>query len=66
MHGISAHARFDDIDLDAIKVFVGRQRRKISVELSFRKLKQVASIKLAATVRHLFLRDLDFENVYMA
>ena len=56
MHGIPAHARVDDLDLDA--------RQNVSVELS-RHTKQAISIALATTVGP-FLCDLDFKNVYMA
>ena len=58
MHGISAHACFDDINLD-IKVIVGQQRQKFSVELSRQRSKQQAFNLIAATVGH-------FENVNMA
>ena len=47
-YNISAHARFDDLDL----VIVGRQRQKFSIELSRQLSKQheQARIKLATTV----------------
>ena len=66
MHGISAHSRFDDRDLDA-RYIVCWQRQTISSELS-RQLRK--HYKLATTVGLLifliFVPDIDFENVYMA
>ena len=56
MHGISAHARSDDLDLDARIYWVGQCKMSAT--------KQATSIKPATKVGH--LRDLDFENVYMA
>ena len=57
-----AHARFDYLNLGARSQWVGRgkhQRWIISTT------KRAISIKLAITVGP-FLRDLDFENMYMA
>ena len=52
MHGIYAHARFNDRDSWSAKP-------QIQCLIIF------TIIKLATTVGH-FLRDLDFANVYMA
>ena len=61
MHSRSAH--FDDLDLDARSDIMGWQRQKFSVvELSQQLSKQQLRIKPITFV----LRDLDFENVYMA
>ena len=52
VHGIFyAHARFDDLDLNARSNIVGRQWQKFSVEL-FRQLSKQQAFKLAITVGH--------------
>ena len=62
MHGISANARFNDLTL--MQSHSGLAKAKIQCWI-ISTTKQATSIKLATTVVH-FLRDLDFENVYMA
>ena len=59
-----AHARFDDLYLDARSEWVGRQT--ISVACSLASMRAI-SIKLTTTVDH-FLHDLDvdFANLYIA
>ena len=58
-----AHARFIDLDLDALSQWFGNGH-KISVACSSQLCKQ---LNFATTVGH-FLRDvdLDFENIYTA
>ena len=60
VHGIHVHASVDDLDFDA-RVTVGRQRQKISVELS-EQLEQEISIKLATTVGHFYV-TLTLKNI---
>ena len=63
-----AHARFDNLDLDARSYYiVGRQRHKLSVEL-YRQLSKQQVLNLLCTSNNgmPFLRDRNFENVPMA
>ena len=62
MDVIYAHARFDDLGLDARSQWVGKGKHQ---RFMLSKTKQAISIKLATTVGQ-FLHDLDFVNVYMA
>ena len=59
-----AHARFDDLDLDARSQWVGKGKTNQRWMLSA--TTQAISIKLARTVSHFYLRDLDFANVHKA
>ena len=59
-HGIYAHARLDDLDLDARSKWVGPAKIQW---WNISTTKQTISIKLATTVGH-FLRHFDFANVY--
>ena len=60
MDAVYAHARFDDLDLDA-RSQSGSAKAKNSAT------KQAISIKHGTTVGHIFCDlDLDFANVYMA
>ena len=58
----NAHARFEDLDLDARSQWDGKGKIQCWIIST---TKQVISIQLATMVGH-FLHDLDFENIYMA
>ena len=60
---IYAHARFDDLDLDARSQWVSRGKMYELIIIST--TRQVISIKLATTLGHVW-PDLDIENLYMA
>ena len=60
MHGIHAHARFDDLHIDAKLQWVGKGKTPALNSLG--NYKQAIHITLATMGGRFFLRDLDFEN----
>ena len=67
MHGISAHARFDDLEFDARSQCVGKGKTS-ALNYFDNVTKQATNIKLAVQryAFFFFLRDLNFKNVDMA